>query len=174
MNWISILVSAIIGFILGCFLPGTLNMIAIWVLKKKIQIGEISKSALVPNVPESWYITVDVKESFWWSVLVSRVEDVVPLITFIKHGGDERQQFESAWINPLGSADGPSIGLQIGMKRKVGIVEKYVNALVPYGQTFNNISLIGDFDISLELDSGYKKLCHKTFVKAIVGGLVPP
>lgn len=176
LSLLASVVSGIIGGILAILFDRAIRrMIAPTIIKRKIQIGEISKSTYIPPLPESWYIPVHVKASIWWKLLVSKIDDVEPSITFIQYGGLQTR-VETVWLNPAGSADNPSISLGIGTKRKIGLVQIYNMALIPYGQLpaamVSNIHLVGDYDILLELSSGDKKLGCWKFQKTIIGGSI--
>jgi len=170
-EWLSILVSAISGFIAGLlasiFATGVRRMIAPFIIRRKLYIGNITRGEELSGT--YWYIPIHVRGNSLWNLLVSSVNDVKAIIQFIEHkdNGKTYLQKQGSWINEI---DGSLESLGIDTQRDIRITDdSSVGTLRPVNAMRDEI-LEGNQDISLELRSGTISLGRWLFVKAIIAG----
>ncbi len=169
MGWSELLVSGILGIFGGIlaivFERQVRRMLAAKVIKRKLIIGHISKSIQEEGATVFWCIPIRVKAGIWWNLLVSGLEDVKALITFVQR----KKQFQTVWINP-NVDDSSLVILRIGTEREIGLAEESGGIMKRYGEMMSNDVLVGDDDILLELRTGDTILGQWLFKKAIIAG----
>jgi len=163
----SILVSAISGFIAGLLSTGVRKMLAPLILPKKLHLGKISPSDIDSNFP-CWYVPLSVRANTCWNLIVSSIEGVRAYATFINRDSHEKVERLATWLEP--DMDAPSINLHIGGEYDLRIATMFGGVLRMIGGTDQKDSLNGDYDIIITLRSGKKILGQWLFQKAIVEG----
>lgn len=167
----TILVSAISGFIAGLlasiFATGVRKMLAKIIISRKLYVGKIIKTKELSGT--SWYIPVCVKANNMWNLVVSSINDVKAIITFVEHKDNQELYLpkQGAWINEI---DGSLDNLGIGTQRDIRFAEEgWDGILMPVNWIAGEI-LRGNQDILLELKTGNTSLGCWLFQKAIVEG----
>ena len=141
-------------------------MLAPIVIKRKLFIGNIRKSE--QKFGTFWYIPIHVKANRMWNLLVSSIEDVKAIVTFINDKGIHCQ-YQATWVNP--DIDDPLIKLCIESERDVRLATISGGELKPINEIMDD-ALTGNQDIQLELKSGDSTLGQWLFQKAIVEGSI--
>lgn len=172
VSWDSVFVSAIMGFVGGLLATGGRTMLAPIVFRRKLRIGNISRSEpfLKDVADEYWYIPVEVKANNMWKLIVSHIQDVRATISFIESNGMERI-LPASWIEP--TLDSDSITLQIdGKYNGILVATSRGKMLLPIGGLGDEEAISGNQAIILELNSGHTFLGRWFFKEAIVKGVM--